>query len=566
MAAPSVSALPKRVLDRPAGNPTLSRFLLDQLVEAGVDTIFGIPGDFILRLCQVIDEYPGVQLRTLSHEPGVGFAASGAARGTQGLGVACVTYGAGALNMVNPVAAAYAEKTPLLILTGGPGEDERSRGILVHHQVKSFESQLKVFHEVTHYQAVLNDPDTAADQIRYAIDVCRLYSLPVYLEVPRDMVDREIHLSPVQHLSVSTSPGAVEEAAGEILRKLSEARRPVLVVGVEVHRQRLTSHVVRLAERLGLTVASTFMGRGTFPDDHPQYAGVYLGPASVPGVRELVEDSDLVLMLGALITDTNMGVRLTALDPRRVVLAVSRTVTTGYHRYENVPLDELVEQLLSRRDGRGRDDFHHSRGRPAFMRADDEPSAGPIRVAAMVAEINRFFADKREMPLVTDTGDCLFCSHEIDTQLVLASAYYATMGFGMPAALGFEATTGRRPLVLVGDGGFQMTGNELVHALRWGVRPIVVLMNNSSWEMLQSFLPSGYNRIPDWQYAEVARLWGCAAWRVDTAADFRRALHAAHAEDRPALIEVLLERGDISDTLYTFTRNVGTTPPPPPLR
>ncbi|HVR97851.1 MAG TPA: thiamine pyrophosphate-binding protein, partial [Thermoanaerobaculia bacterium] len=127
------SALPKRVLDRPVENPTLSRFLLDQLVEAGVDTIFGIPGDFILRLCQVIDEYPGIQLRTLSHEPGVGFAACGAARGTQGLGVACVTYGAGALNMVNPVAAAYAEKTPLLVLTGGPGEDERSRGILVHH-------------------------------------------------------------------------------------------------------------------------------------------------------------------------------------------------------------------------------------------------------------------------------------------------------------------------------------------------------------------------------------------------------------------------------------------------
>ncbi len=181
----------------------------------------------------------------------------------------------------------------------------------------------------------------------------------------------------------------------------------------------------------------------------------------------------------------------------------------------------------------------------------------------MIAEINRFFAERGEMPLVTDTGDCLFCSNEIDTQMVLASAYYATMGFGVPAALGFEAATGRRPLVLVGDGGFQMTGPELAHARFWGCKPIVVLMNNNSWEMLQSFLPTGYNRIPDWRYAELAALWGCAAWRAGTAAELREALHAALDGDRPALIEVTLAPGDISSTLYSFTRNVGTTPPPP---
>lgn len=553
----------KRPVERPVGNPTLARFLLDQLAEAGIDTIFGIPGDFILRLCQVIDEYPGIRFRTMSHEPGVGFAACGAARGTQGLGVACVTYGAGALNMVNAVATAYAEKTPLLVLTGGPSQEEKSRGILVHHQVKSFDSQRNAFAEVTHYQAVLDDPETAAEKIRYAIDVCLLYSLPVYLEVPRDMVDREIHLTPARSLQVPMSQGAVEEAAAEILRKLAQAKHPAMVVGVEVHRQRLAPQAVRLAEKLGLTVASTFMGRGTFPDDHPQYAGVYLGPASPPGVRELVEEADFLLLLGALVTDTNMGVRLSAIDPRGVALAVSRTVAIGYHRFENVPLDALVGCLLEHPEGRQRADYVQSPGRRPFMRADDQPSEGPIRVAAMIAEINRFFGEKGEMPVVTDTGDCLFCSHQIDTQEVLASAYYATMGFGVPAALGFEAATGRQPLVLVGDGGFQMTGQELIHAVGWGLKPIVIVMNNGSWEMLQSFLPTGYNRIPDWQYAEVARLWGCGAWLVRTAGDLRVALSEALAENRPALIEVLLATGDISDTLYTFTRNVGTTPPPP---
>lgn len=560
MPTATTSRAERRPVERPAERPTLARFLLDQLYEAGVDTVFGIPGDFILRLCEVIDEYPRVDLRTLSHEPGVGFAASGAARANSSIGVACVTYGAGALNMVNPIAAAYAEKTPVLVLTGGPSQEERNRGILVHHQVKSFESQRRVFREVTAYQAVLDDPESAAERIRYALDVCRLHSLPVYLEVPRDMVDREVVVTPVRQLEVTAQPGAVEEAAAEALDKLTAAERPVLVVGVEVHRLRLRERVAELAERLGVPVVSTFMGRGTFPDDHPQFAGVYLGPASPPGVRELVEESDGLLFLGALLADTNMGVRLSSIDPRKMVLANSRRVDIGYHRYADVPLPDLVERLLEL-PSPAPGSLPRFERRP-FMRADDEPSPGPIRVACMVAEINRFFRDHGEMPVVTDTGDCLFASHEIDTQEVLASAYYATMGFGVPAALGFEAVTGHRPLVLVGDGGFQMTGGELIHAVRWGLRPIVVVMNNGSWEMLQSFLPSDYNELADWRYAETAELWGMAAWRAATAAELRRALEEAWSGRRAALIEVPLRRGDISDTLYTFTRSVGNTPPP----
>ncbi|HEX2251973.1 MAG TPA: thiamine pyrophosphate-binding protein [Thermoanaerobaculia bacterium] len=553
----------RRPVSRPAGEPTLGRFLLDQLYEAGVDRIFGIPGDFILRLCQVIDEDPRIAFKTLSHEPGVGFAASGAARGRRDLAVACVTYGAGALNMVNPVAAAYAEKTPVLVLTGGPSKDERARGILVHHQVKSFESQCRVFREVTAYQAVLDDPATAAEQVRYAIDVCRLYSLPVYLEVPRDMVDVPIRVGPARQLEVTRRPEAVAEAAGEVIAKLSAAERPVLVVGVEVHRFGLAPLVVRLAEALRLPVVSTFMARGTFPDDHPRFAGVYLGPASPPGVREMVESSDALLLLGALLSDTNMGVHLSAIDRRKMMLAVSREVEVGYHRYEGVPLTELVTALLAHDGAAAVVPPPCAFTRRPFMRADDEPSPGPLRVAALVAEINRFFAEHGEMPVVTDTGDCLFATHEIDTQEVVASAYYATMGFGLPAAMGFEAATGRRPLVLVGDGGFQMTGTELVHALRWGLSPLVVVMNNGSWEMLQSFLPTGYNDIPDWRYAETARLWGAATWRPETAAELRTALTEARAADRAALVEVPLARGDISETLYTFTRSVGNTPPPP---
>jgi len=140
---------------------TLGRFLIQKLAEHGVREVFGIPGDFALPLFRCMEEEGSLRLVSFSHEPAVGFAADGAARCSGRPGVACVTYGAGALNMVNAVAGAYAEKSPLVVISGGPGRDEMARGVALHHQVKSFATQLRVYREVTQEALVLDDPATA---------------------------------------------------------------------------------------------------------------------------------------------------------------------------------------------------------------------------------------------------------------------------------------------------------------------------------------------------------------------------------------------------------------------
>src|SRR5262249_18987788 len=170
-----------------------------------------------------------------SHEPGVGFAADGAARmGTSGLGVCCVTYGAGGLNMINPVACAYAEESPLIVITGGPGRAERAADIHVHHEVKTFESQLKVYQEVTEDAAILDDRRSAASHIRKAIEVALKKKRPVYLEIPRDMVDADIDVpAVVEHIALPVDDAAVEEASQEILARLGRAQHPAIIAGVE---------------------------------------------------------------------------------------------------------------------------------------------------------------------------------------------------------------------------------------------------------------------------------------------------------------------------------------------
>jgi indolepyruvate decarboxylase len=326
----------------------LHTVLFDELWRAGVRHIFGIPGDFILNLYEALQADGRFDLVRLGHEPAVGFAADGAARITAGLGVCAVTYGAGGLNMVNAVACAYAEESPLVVITGGPGRVERRSATLVHHEVKSFESQLRIYQELTEYAAILDDPRTATAHIRRAIEAAQKTKRPVYLEIPRDMVFTDVDVPPaVEQVDLAVDQGAVDEAAREIVARLSAATRPVLVVGVEVHRFQLRDQVLALAERLGVPVASSFLGRGVFPTTHPQFVGTYLGVVSPPALRTTVEESDCVLLLGELISDTSLGVSADALKNTDVLIAVARDVYIGHHRYQDTPLTELVPRLLA---------------------------------------------------------------------------------------------------------------------------------------------------------------------------------------------------------------------------
>src|SRR5512144_2503731 len=149
----------------------LCEFLFYQLHSRGARQTLGTAGDYVLHLYEALEKYGKFRLLTFSHEPAVGFAADASARITNGLGVCLVTYGAGGLNMVNSVACAYAEKSPLVVISGGPGMLEKRRGVLLHHEVKSYESQLNVYNEVVEYGAILDNPRTAAAEIRKALDL-----------------------------------------------------------------------------------------------------------------------------------------------------------------------------------------------------------------------------------------------------------------------------------------------------------------------------------------------------------------------------------------------------------
>jgi indolepyruvate decarboxylase len=528
--------------------PSLGRALIDALAAHGAREIFGIPGDFVLPFCKVIEEAEVLPFYTLSHEPAVGFAADGAARFHGGISVSVATWGAGAFNLVNPVAGAYAERSPVVVISGAPGVAERDSGWQLHHMSRAIDTQTRIFREITCDTAVLNDPATAPSEIARVLRSARLYSLPVYIELPRDLVGVE-----VGHVPVLPDPpidaDAVAEVASEVLRRLRAARQPVIMVDIETRRYGVEAQAARLARALGIPVVTTFMGRGLLSDDADVVHGTYLGAAGDSTITELVEGSDALLLLGVILSDTNFAVSRRKIDIRSAMLAINRTMRIGHAVYNDIPIAALLDALVARVEARPR-----GADRPApvasTLTVDDEAIA-PSDIAAA---INDLFAEHGAMPIAADMGDCLFTAMEIANTGLVAPGYYAGMGFGVPAGLGACAAGIGRPLILVGDGAFQMTGFELGNCRRYGWDPICIVFNNTSWEMLRVFQPeSAFNNLDDWHFAELAGPLGGDGVRVST----RRELHAALARaqatrGRFQLIEVMLPRGQTSNTLARF--------------
>jgi indolepyruvate decarboxylase len=529
----------------------LATVLLQALKAHGAREIFGIPGDFVLPFYKVMEQSGILPHFELSHEPAVGFAADAAARFHGGIGVAVVTYGAGAFNLVNPVAGAYAERSPVVVIAGAPGARERQSGLLLHHQARSIDTQLAVFREITCDQAVLTDVATAPADIARTLRSARERSLPVYIEIPRDMVDAECEAVPLLPRA-SVDQEALAECADEVLTRIAAAERPVIVVDVEIRRYGIEDKVALLARRLGIPVVTTFMGRGLLADAPDVHAGTYFGAAGEAEITRLVEEADTLLLLGVILSDTNFALSGRKLDPRRTMLAIDGDVRVGHHVYPGIPLDDLVEALVTwapeapRPLAVPRPQVVYPRG----LKADDTAVA-PSDIACA---INDLFDRHRPMPMTADMGDCLFTAMEIENTELAAPGYYAGMGFGVPAGIGVAAATGERPMILVGDGAFQMTGWELGNCRRYGLDPIVVLFNNCSWEMLRVFQPeSKFNDLSDWNFAAIAPSLGGHGVRVATRRELCDALEAAVARrGQFSLVEVMLKRGETSHTLERF--------------
>jgi len=533
-------------------NPGLSigEYLIQRLRAHGVGHVFGIPGDYVLGFYDQMLK-SSLKVVTTCDEQGAGFAADAYAR-LNGLGVVCITYCVGGLKVVNPVAGAFAEKSPVVVISGAPGMCEREKNPLLHHKVREFDTQHRVFKEITVASAALEDPETAFAEIDRVLHAAVRFKRPVYLELPRDLVSvpgRSDHRAREVH-EVS-DPLALQEALSEAVALINAARQPVILADVELHRFGMQDDLLKLIDRTGIPVAATILGKSVLSEQHPLYLGIYEGAMGRDEVRAYVEESDCVIMLGAFMTDINLGIFTAKLDQGRAIYATSERLAIRHHTFENVRFKDFVRGLLAGDLKHRPPGLHPAPQRPAeFV---PEAAGGQLSVARLFDRLNEFLSENSIV--VADVGNALFGASDLFIRCrteFLGPAYYASMGFAVPAALGAQlARPELRPLVLVGDGAFQMTGMELSSIVRVGLNPVVVVLNNAGYGTERHIHDGPFNDLLNWNYHRLPDLLGSGrSFLVKTEQELDAALDAAalHTESY-CLLDVHLDPLDHSDAL-----------------
>ena len=537
--------------------PTIGEYIIQRLQDYGIHDVFGIPGDFVLQFYGMLQESP-IRVVGTRREDCAGYAADGYAR-VNGMGAVCVTYCVGGLSLANSIAGAYAEKSPVIVISGAPGIDERRSDPLLHHRVRDFNTQREVFEKITVASALLDDPLTAFREIDRCLEAADRYKRPVYLELPRDRVhSRALYPYHAPTEKPISDKQALKEAVDDAARLINAAECPVIIAGVEIHRFGLREEVIRLAERNQIPMCATLLGKSVVSERHPLYLGVYEGAMGRESVRRYVEESDCVVLLGTFMTDINLGIYTAHLDPAKCIYVTSEKLRIQHHHFHDVLLSDFVKKLAKAE--------HKTARKPPVL--DKSVEAEPfvpkadtkITMKRLFQRINQTLGDN--MVVVADVGDSLFAASDLTIHQhteFLAPAYYTSMGFAMPAAVGVQVANAKlRPIVLVGDGAFQMTCMELSTACSLGFNPVVLVLNNRGYTT-ERFLQDGpFNDIPLWNYHRLPDLFrGGWGFEIRTEVELDQSLKAAlENKDAFSLLNIHLEPDDVSPALVRLTKRL----------
>src|SRR5262245_30898143 len=316
---------------------SIATYLIQRLHSYGVRHVFGVPGDYVLGFFQQLMESP-LQVVNTCDEQGAGFAADAYAR-VHGLGVVCITYCVGGLKVANPTAQAFAEKSPVVVISGAPGTKERVKNPLLHHKVRDFDTQHKVFEQLTIASTVLHDPETAFREIDRVLAAAVRYKRPVYLEIPRDMVAVPgLASHRPQEMQGASDPDALGEALHEATDMINRAKQPVIIAGIELHRFGMQEVLLQLIEKTNIPVQAMISSKSVSVESHHRFHGVNEVALGYEDVRAYVEASDCLILLGAIMSDMDLGMYTANLDQGRSISVTSEKTSIRYHVYENILL------------------------------------------------------------------------------------------------------------------------------------------------------------------------------------------------------------------------------------
>lgn len=538
---------------------SLAEFLLERLENVGLKHVFGVAGDYILPFFAKLSNSKKIELINNVDEAGAGFAADAYGR-ANGIACVCVTYNVGALKLCNPIACAFAEKSPVIVISGAPGVSERG-DIPLHHMVGTFDCQREMFKKITCAQAFLENPTMAAYEIDKAFEMLKYKKQPIYIELPRDISMQSINYD-VYTLGTPKPPisdvNNLEDGLKEVAKMIEDSKNPIILAGVEIARYKLGRELTKFAERHNIPMATTLLSKSVINEMHPLYVGVYAGSnSSKSHVKDMVENSDCLIVCGEVLTEATVGYRPSKVfEKREMITCTIDQFKVKNHHYPNVLFGDFFKAL-----------FHTEltpKEKPALP---DKPVIGKFApIADCTLTISRFFEKinsilDEDTVIIADVGDSLIGASDLNVHYhasFYGPAFYLSMGYAIPASLGIKlAKPHVRPLVLVGDGAFQMSCTELSTLLKYKLNPIIFVLNNKGYTTERMILDGKFNDIVNWNYHAITDFMGGGkGFKVNTESELEAAVNEALKSEALTVINCEIGAFDVSPALKRISESL----------
>jgi indolepyruvate decarboxylase len=556
---------------------TVGSYLAARLSQIGLKHHFALAGDFNLVLLDQLLTNKELEQVYCCNELNCGYAAEGYARAC-GAAAAIVTFSVGGLSAINAIGGAYAENLPVILVSGAPNTNDRASEHLIHHTLATHDLsyQLEIARKLTCAAVAVTSAADAPNQIDHAIRAALREKKPAYIEIACNIASAPCGApGPVSAILAEepsdpeTLQAAIEAAAGFLQAK----QKPIMLIGSKLRAAGAEKQAIELAEALGCAVTVMAAAKSFFPEDHPQFAGIYWGKVSAPGAREIFDWSDGVACIGTIFNDySTVGWTAMPSGPH-VVTADQRRVVLEGHDFGGIHLRDFLSGLartVPRRDAT-MVEYRRIRSEPRLERPA-EPRAKLTRTE-IFRQVQALITP--ETTVIAETGDSWFngmalklpggARFEIEMQ-------WGSIGWSVPAAFGYAvgAAARRRVVALIGDGSFQLTAQEVAQMVRRKLPVIIFLINNHGYTIEVEIHDGPYNNIKNWDYAGLVQVFNAEdgrgrGMRATNPAELEDAVRVAVANrDGPTLIECVIDRDDASAELISWGRQVAIANARPP--
>jgi indolepyruvate decarboxylase len=542
-------------------NTTVGQYLVDRLSQLGLRHLFSIAGDYSIEWLNKYVEGSQIKVIEEVNELNAGYAADGYAR-LKGIGAVCATYSAGALCAVNPIAGAYVEKVPVVLINGTPSISRtltfEQTGVCAHHFISGRETDLQVFEYITAAAVRIDNPDMAPMLIDYALTKCITDRRPVYIELLQDMVDLNCP-SPIGILkpsgSISSDANNLRTSIAIIKQQLETANNPVIWVGVEIDRFGLQAKAERLIRQLNIPYVTELLSKAVLSENDPLFAGVFDGQASSAAVQDLALKSDFILALGVWLTDINT-IGWTH-DFGKTAFVSLDTVKFGPYFGSQVYLEHFIDGLIDANPSAKTQELPQKQDHKEFDANQDDK----ILYQGFYNFIQGYIDENTIIG--ADASMNYFGSLLLKVGApggFIGQSSYSAIGYIGPAATGvcLAKKENQRVLFFSGDGGFQMTAQCLSTQTRFELNPIIFVIDNGVYGVEQwladasvyhggnGFYKSCY--IHRWNYSMLSAVFGCRGWKVETYGELKNAVeHALEHKGSPSIIQVVVPNISIPD-------------------